>query len=87
MQHQIKNFKLKTCKIVWNNKQETNEKMPKEIKELKKGMININAQLQQRREKIIEKVKETDNLKEEIKIMNKEQIQQKQKTNSERENK
>ena len=50
-------------------------------------MININAQLQQRKEKIIEKVKETDNLKEEIKIMNKEQIQQKQKTNSERENK
>ena len=87
MQHQIKNFKLKTCKIVWNNKQKTNEKMPKEIKELKKGMININAQLQQRKEKIIEKVKETDNLKEEIKIMNKEQIQQKQKTNSERENK
>ena len=49
--------------------------MSKEIKELKKGIININAQLQQRKEKIIEKVKETDNLKEEIKIMNKEQIQ------------
>ena len=40
-------------------------------------MININSQLQQRKDEITKKVREDNNLKEEIKIMNKEQIQQK----------
>ena len=42
-------------------------------------MITINSQLQQRKDEIAKKVKENNNLKEEIKIMNKEQIQQNQK--------
>ena len=42
-------------------------------------MITINSQLQQRKDEITKKVKENNNLKEEIKIMNKEQIQQNQK--------
>ena len=48
-------------------------------------MIKINTQLQQRKYKITKIVKENKNLKEEIKIMNKEQTQQKQKTASKRE--
>ena len=48
-------------------------------------MIEINTQLQQRKYKITKIVKENKNLKEEIKIMNKEQTQQKQKTASKRE--
>ena len=59
--------------------------MLKENEELKKEMININTQLQQRKDEITKKVKENNNLKEEIKTMNKEQIQQKQKAASERE--
>ena len=42
-------------------------------------MITINSQLQQRKDEIAKKVKENNNLKEEIKIMKKEQIQQNQK--------
>ena len=42
-------------------------------------MITINSQLQQRKDEIAKNVKENNNLKEEIKIMNKEQIQQNQK--------
>ena len=42
-------------------------------------MITINSQLQERKDEIAKKVKENNNLKEEIKIMNKEQIQQNQK--------
>ena len=48
-------------------------------------MIKINTQLQQKKYKITKIVKENKNLKEEIKIMNKEQTQQKQKTASKRE--
>ena len=52
--------------------------MLKENEQLKKEMININLQPQQRKYEIIKKVKE-NNLKEELKIMNKEQIQQSRK--------
>ena len=67
------------------NKQETNEKVLKENEELKKEMINIDSQLQQRKDEITKKVKENNNLKEEIKIMDKEQLQEKEKAASERE--
>ena len=67
------------------NKQETNEKLLKENEELKKEMINISTQQQQRKDEITKKVKENNNLKVEIKIMNKGQIQQNQKAASERE--
>ena len=40
-------------------------------------MINISSQPQQRKDEINKKVKENNNLKEEIKTMNKEWIQQK----------
>ena len=46
-------------------------KVLKENEELKKKMININSQLQQRKDEEVKKKEE------EIKIMNKEQIQQK----------
>ena len=67
------------------NKQETNEKVLKENEELKKEMINIDSQLQQRKDEITKKVKENNNLKGEIKIMNKKQLQEKEKAASERE--
>ena len=49
-------------------------------------MININSKLQQRKDEITKDVKENNDRKEEIKIMNKEEIQRKQKGASEREN-
>ena len=42
-------------------------------------MININSKLQQRKDEITKDVKENNDRKEEIKIMNKEEIQRKQK--------
>ena len=48
-------------------------------------MINIDSQLQQRKDEITKKVNENNNHKEEIKIMNKEQLQEKEKAASERE--
>ena len=80
-----KELQIKNTQKCLENKQETNEKVLKENEELKKEMININLQLQQRKDEITKKVKENNNLKEEIKIMNKVQIQQKQKAASERE--
>ena len=80
-----KELQIKNMQKCVESKQETNEKMSKENEELKKEKININPQLQQRKEEITKKVKEDKNLKEEIKIMNKEQIQQKRKVASERE--
>ena len=79
-----KELQIKNMQKCPRNKQETNEKVLKENEELKKEMININTQLQQRKDETTKKVKENNNLKEEIKIMNKEQIQQKQKAASER---
>lgn len=64
----------------------TNEKLSKENEKLKKGIININSQLQQSKDEIAKKVKETNYLKELTKIMNKEQIKKKPKAISEREN-
>lgn len=64
----------------------TNEKLSKENEKLKKEIININSQLQQSKDEIAKKVKETNYLKELTKIMNKEQIKKKQKAISEREN-
>ena len=49
-------------------------------------MININSKLQQRKDEITKDVKENNDRKEETKIMNKEEIQRKQKGASEREN-
>lgn len=60
--------------------------MSNENGELNKKMINTNSQLQKRKNKITKKVIETNNFKEEIKIMKKEQIQQKQKAASEKDN-
>lgn len=60
--------------------------MSNENGELNKKMINTNSQLQKRKNKITKKVIETNNFKEEIKIMKKEQIQQKQKATSEKDN-
>ena len=80
-----KELQIKNTQKCLENKQETNEKTLKENEELKKEMININLQLQQRKDEITKKVKENNNLKEEIKIMNKVQVQQKQKAASERE--
>lgn len=48
--------------------------MSNENGELNKKMINTNSQLQKRKNKITKKVIETNNFKEEIKIMKKEQI-------------
>ena len=59
--------------------------MLKRNEKLKKEMININSQLQQEKDEINKKVKENHNFKEEIKIMNKVQVQQPQKAASERE--
>ena len=42
-------------------------------------MININSKLPQRKDEITKDVKENNDRKEEIKIMNKEEIQRKQK--------
>ena len=60
--------------------------MLKENEELKKEMVNINSQLQQRKDEITKKVKESNNVKEEIIIINRKQIQQKQKAASKRVN-
>ena len=60
--------------------------MLKENEELKKEMININSQLQQRKDEITKKVKESNNVREEIIVINKKQIQQKQKAASKRVN-
>ena len=59
--------------------------MLKRNEKLKKEMININSQLQQQKGEITKKVNENHNFKEEIKIMNKVQVQQPQKAASERE--
>ena len=59
--------------------------MLKKNEKLKKEMININSQLLQEKDEINKKVKENHNFKEEIKIMNKVQVQQLQKAASERE--
>ena len=48
--------------------------MSNENGELNKKMINTNSQLQQRKNKITNKVIETNHFKEEIKIMKKEKI-------------
>ena len=80
-----KELQIKIMQKCLGNKQETNEKVLKENEELKKEMINIDSQLQQRKDEITKKVNENNNHKEEIKIMNKEQLQEKEKAASERE--
>ena len=58
---------MKNVQKCLENKQETNERMSKENEGLKKEMVNISSHLQQRKYEITRKVKEQNNLKEEIK--------------------
>ena len=50
-----KELQIKNMQKCLENKQETNEKVLKENEELKKEMININTQLQQRKDEITKK--------------------------------